>query len=70
MTGAEIIEAFGGRQSMATLTGADPTAVTMWRRNGIPAKYWHVLVDHARQLRLPGVTFATLRDTKPQRAAT
>jgi len=69
MTGAEIIEAFGGRQAIAVLTGADPAAVTQWRRNGIPAKYWHVLVDHARRLRLPGVTFEVLRQTKPGRAA-
>lgn len=65
MTGPEIIEAFGGRRSMAALTGADPSAVTQWRRNGIPAKYWHVLVDHARRHRIAGITYDSLKATKP-----
>lgn len=65
MTAPEIIHAFGGRQAIASLTGADPHAVTQWRRNGIPAKYWHVLVEHAGEHGLAGISFDVLRATKP-----
>jgi hypothetical protein len=69
MTGPEIIEAFGGRQAIATLTGAEPDAVTQWRRNGIPAKYWHVLVAHAHTAGVPGITFEALRASRPVKVA-
>jgi len=69
MTGPEIIEAFGGRQAISTLTGADPDAVTQWRRNGIPAKYWHVLVERAHAASIPGITFDALRASRPAREA-
>jgi len=64
MTGSEIIQAFGGRQRLAALTGASPAAVGMWRRIGIPAKYWPELVDHAAKLGISNINFASLRASK------
>jgi hypothetical protein len=69
MTTPEIIEALGGRQAVAEITGSHPAAVSMWRRNGVPAKHWHVLVDHAVRAGIAGITFASLQATKPEPAA-
>lgn len=69
MTGPEIIAAFGGRQAIAALTGAEPANISMWRRNGVPAKFWPVLVEHAAAHDIPGITFDALRASKPQAAA-
>jgi len=65
MSASDIIKTLGGRQSVAAITGARATAVGMWRRIGIPAKYWPVLVDHAAAHGLADITFASLRATKP-----
>lgn len=69
MTPADMIAALGGKHQVSALTGATPNAVTQWRRIGIPAKYWHVLVPHAEQAGIPGITFAALQATKPEPAA-
>jgi DNA-binding transcriptional regulator YdaS (Cro superfamily) len=65
MSPAEIITALGGKHALAALTGASPNAVTQWRRIGVPAKYWDVLVDHAAAKGVAGITFPALRATKP-----
>lgn len=67
MTPTDIIAAFGGRQPMAQITKAKPTAVTQWRRIGIPAKYWPDLVALAPGRGVEGLTFDVLRATKPPR---
>ncbi len=69
MTAPEIIEAFGGTASVADLTGARPNAVTQWRRIGIPSKYWDVLVERAATTGIGGITFASLRASKPTAAS-
>ena len=56
MTPADIITALGGKHEVARITGATPNAVTQWRRIGVPAKFWHVLVEHSAHV---------LRGTKP-----
>ncbi len=42
MNAAGIINAFGGRQVIATITAARAGAVYMWRQIGVPGKYWNV----------------------------
>lgn len=65
MDAIRIIEALGGKHSLAALTGATPNAITQWRRIGVPAKFWPVLVDHAAAHDIPGITFDALRASKP-----
>lgn len=67
MTAADIIAAFGGRREMAAITGADPSAVTQWRRIGVPARYWPELVEQGAARGIEGITFDVLRATKPVR---
>lgn len=41
MTDAELIEALGGPSAVARrLSGVNAGAVTMWRKRGIPSRYW------------------------------
>jgi len=65
MTSHEILSAFGKPKIIHEITGADPRAIRAWKRNGIPAKYWHEFVQEAEQRGIPGVTFDTLKATKP-----
>jgi hypothetical protein len=65
MTPADIITALGGKHEVARITGATPNAVTQWRRIGVPAKFWHVLVEHSAQSGVSGISFDVLRGTKP-----
>jgi hypothetical protein len=69
MAPAEIIAALGGKHEVARITGATPNAVTQWRRIGVPAKFWHVLVEHAAGAGVPGITFAVLQSSKPETPA-
>lgn len=69
MDAAQIIDALGGRRAVADLTGAEPNAITQWRRIGVPAKYWPTLVERASALGVEGITFASLRCTKPAPAS-
>lgn len=64
-TSIQIIEAFGGRWVLAKLTGANATAVTQWRRIGIPAKYWPALMAAAPFHDVGGLSFPELQATKP-----
>jgi hypothetical protein len=64
MNATQIIDAFGGRPAMATLTGANEQAVRQWGRIGVPSKYWHVLVRRAAETGVAGVTFEVLAATK------
>lgn len=65
MKAHDIIHAFGGRQVVAEIVGAKPTAVGMWRKNGVPSKYWPTLVNAAKLRRVRGVTFDVLQGSKP-----
>lgn len=69
MTVTDIIKAFGGRQVVSLLTGAQPANISMWRTNGVPAKYWPALVEKARERGVEGVTFPVLEATKPAKVA-
>lgn len=60
----EIIAALGGRLAVADLTGAKPNAVTQWRAAGIPFKYWHVLVEHAKAASVESVTYSALEQAR------
>jgi hypothetical protein len=68
MTASEIIQALGGRLSVAEITGAKPNAVTQWRKAGIPPFYWHKLVGAAAEKQIQGVTFETLQSTREMAA--
>lgn len=56
MNASQIIDAFGGIGPVADVTGASRSAVSNWRRDGIPARYWFALLDVARRKRMKGVT--------------
>jgi len=43
MTAAEIVEAYGGTRALSQITGASRNAVAMWRRDGVPSKFWPLL---------------------------
>lgn len=40
MDASKIIRALGGATKLASLIGVGRSAVSMWPRNGIPARYW------------------------------
>lgn len=61
---AQVIDAFGGRDAMAELTGARPRTVEQWLRNGIPHKHFALLVCYARAHAIRGVTYETLYAAK------
>ena len=63
-TTAQIIQAFGGRDAMAELTGTRPRTVEAWSRIGVPHKHFGLLVDTARRRGLRGLTFETLYAAK------
>lgn len=69
MDATDIINALGGKHAVSTLTGAKPNAVTQWRRIGVPAKFWPVLVERAAEAGIEGITFDALRVSKPQMSA-
>lgn len=74
---AQIIEALGGRDTVSSLTGALPNAVTQWRHDGIPGRYWHKIVHRAQETDgADWITFSVLeliwersREKRKQRAA-
>jgi DNA-binding transcriptional regulator YdaS (Cro superfamily) len=39
-TAVQIIDLFGGPTQLASALGIKPSAVNMWRSNGIPARWW------------------------------
>jgi hypothetical protein len=71
MTGNDVIHAFGGLGALHELTGASRASCEQWKRNGVPPKYWHVLVAAATVRKIRGITFEALeatRVTAPNRA--
>src|SRR3954462_13806376 len=63
MTADDIIEALGGRKTVARVLGVSRTAPFNWAREGIPAHHWPDLVALAATLGIPGITFDALRAT-------
>ena len=61
---AQVIDAFGGRDAMAELTGTRPRTVEAWLRNGVPQKHFALLVETARRRGLRGLSFETLYAAK------
>lgn len=61
---AQIIEALGGRNAVAELTGARPRTVEQWLRIGVPHKHFALLVCYARTHAIRGVTYETLYAAK------
>jgi len=69
-----LIQDFGGAAKLADALGSKRTAVSNWPRDGVPAKFWHVLVAMAAEAEMDGVTFDTLAASRqalvPSRDAT
>jgi predicted RNA polymerase sigma factor len=63
-TTAQIIAAFGGRDAVATLTGARVRTVEQWLRIGVPHKHFELLVTHARARGIKGISYETLYAAK------
>ncbi len=61
---AQIIDAFGGRDAMAELTGTRPRTVEAWLRIGVPHKHFALLVEAARRRGIRGLSFETLYAAK------
>jgi hypothetical protein len=50
-----IIDLFGGNQIVADLVGKHNSAVSRWRKDGIPPVYWPFLARVARRRRLKDI---------------
>lgn len=61
---AQIIDALGGRDAVAALTGARPRTVEQWLRIGVPHKHFGLLVNQARVHGLHGITHEVLYAAK------
>ncbi len=61
---AQVIDAFGGRDAMAELTGTRPRTVEAWLRIGVPLKHFALLVDTGRRRGIRGLSFETLYEAK------
>lgn len=69
MTGSDIIDSLGGNAEVARVLGEDARTVWRWRSRGIPARYWHRVVEIARDREVPGVTYDTVARPLWQRHA-
>jgi hypothetical protein len=72
-TSRGIIEALGGTAAMATI-GVGATALSNWRKHGIPRLRWADVMDLAVTRGVDGITTAVLRtacanDAKPRATA-
>lgn len=64
MSTDDIINLFGGRAEISSITGAKYNAITQWKQAGVPSKFWHVLVREAEERKIEGITFDALAETK------
>lgn len=64
-TSAEIVAALGGTSAVAEALGLVPSAVSQWKRAGIPPARWVALESLARALAVPGITVASLSALAP-----
>jgi hypothetical protein len=65
-TTAQIIDALGGRDAVADLTGARPRTVEQWTRIGIPHKHFGLLVEAAQSREIKGISYKTLYAAKAE----
>jgi hypothetical protein len=65
---ADAIRAAGGRTHVARTFGLAPDTVKDWPKRGIPARYWHHIVQMAAD-RLPGLSIEKLEQAKSPSAA-
>lgn len=63
-TTAQIIDALGGRDAVAELTGARPRTVEQWTRIGVPHKHFGLLVDAAVARGVRGISHRALYAAK------
>lgn len=61
---AQIIDALGGRDAVAELTGARPRTVEQWGRIGIPHKHFGLLVEVAIARGIKGLSYRALYAAK------
>jgi hypothetical protein len=64
MSTEDILDAFGGKDAVASLTGAKPRAVEQWVRIGVPYRFWVVLESEAERRGIAGITLKTLANAK------
>jgi hypothetical protein len=62
---AAVIKKLGGRAYLAGVLRLPVETVKSWTKRGIPARYWHHVVDLAQD---PDLTIADLERTKPSTA--
>ncbi len=65
---AVVIKNLGGRASVARAFGLPPETVKSWPKRGIPARYWHRIVEMAAAT-MPELTAHELERTKPRTPA-
>jgi DNA-binding transcriptional regulator YdaS (Cro superfamily) len=65
MSISEIIAAMGGNKGAASACRIGETAVSMWRRNGIPSRHWPAIVRAANG----AVTYEDLESARPDARA-
>lgn len=56
-----IIDRLGGTGGTAAICGVSHPAVSVWRRRGIPPRYWKHVVDYAAENAIPGITWDTIQ---------
>lgn len=61
---ATVIREIGGRTYLARVLELEPETVKSWTKRGIPARYWHRIVELAHE-KLPELTITDLEQTKP-----
>jgi len=66
---AVVIRNLGGRASVARAFGLPTETVKSWPKRGIPARYWHRIVEMAVDC-MPNLTTHELERTKPRTTVT
>jgi hypothetical protein len=56
---ATVINTIGGRTYVARALGLPTETVKSWSKRGIPARYWHLIVELAAP-KMPGLKIADL----------
>ena len=65
MTTDEVFEAFGGVSRLVEITGARRNAVNNWRYDGVPYRYFRVLLREAERAGIRGISLETLEASRP-----
>jgi len=63
---AHLISKFGGSAPLAKSIGVEPRLAIHWARRGIPARYWHRVVEAAAELDPPVHVTAHTLERLPQ----